>query len=134
MTTLISLSHRAHRIVLACALAATFGTGPASAQGSAVNTGALRLTAGVDFPSIYYFRGIRQEVDPRLTFWPYGDVGITLAKRVGVNFGVWNSLHTGSSGSKVPGKGIHYEEDFYSTLTVGMSGMAASAKYIAYTS
>src|SRR6267378_4328584 len=134
MTTLISLSHRAHRIVLACGLAATFGAGPALAQGSAVNTGALRLTAGVDFPSIYYFRGIRQEVEPKLTLWPYGDVGITLAKRVGVNFGVWNSLHTGSSGSKVPGKGMHYEERFYSSLTLGLSGTTVSGKYVAYTS
>src|SRR5438128_7505048 len=108
MTILLSLTHRAHRMLLACALAATFGAGPALAQGSAVNTGALRLTAGVDFPSIYYFRGIRQEVEPTLTLWPYGDVAITLAKRVSANFGVWNSLNTGSSGSNVPGKGMHY--------------------------
>ena len=51
-----------------------------------------------------------------------------------VNIGVWNSLHTGSSGSKVRGRSIHYEERFYSTLTLGLSGVAASAKYIAYTS
>ena len=99
-----------------------------------MNTGALRLTAGVDFPSIYYFRGIRQEVEPKLTLWPYGDVGITLAKRMSVNFGVWNSLHTGSSGSKVPGKGMHYEERFYSSLTLGLRGATVSGKYVAYTS
>ena len=51
-----------------------------------------------------------------------------------MNFGVWNSLHTGSSGSNVPSKPMHYEEDFYSTLTLGFSGAAVSAKYIAYTS
>jgi hypothetical protein len=105
------------------------------------NTGAIKLTAGVDFPSVYYFRGLRQEEDPKITMQPYGDVGITLAtadaglKSVTVNFGVWNSLHTGSSGgSKVPGKPMHYEEDFYSTLTLGFSAAAVSAKYIAYTS
>jgi len=108
----------------------------ASAQGTAppANSGAIKLTAGLDVPSLYYFRGIRQEVDPRVTLWPYGDVGITLAKHASVNFGVWNSLHTGSSGSKVSGKGIHYEEDFYSTFTFGFSPAAVSAKYIAYTS
>ena len=29
---------------------------------------------------------------------------------------------------------MHYEEDFYSTLTLGFSGAAVAAKYIAYTS
>jgi hypothetical protein len=111
------------------------------AQGApAANSGAIKLTAGLDVPSVYYFRGIRQETDPKVTLWPYGDVGITLAsadkglKSVAVNFGVWNSLHTGSSGSKTPNKPIHYEEDFYSTLTLGFAPAAASVKYIAYTS
>jgi hypothetical protein len=112
------------------------------AQGNApaANTGAIKLTAGLDVPSIYYFRGMRQEASPKVTLWPYGDVGITLAsadkglKSIAVNFGVWNSLHTGSAGSKVPGRSMHYEERFYSTLTFGFSGAAASAKYIAYTS
>jgi hypothetical protein len=113
---------------------------PAASGGPPVNTGAIKLTAGLDVPSVYYFRGIRQEIDPKVTLWPYGDVGITLAsadnwlKSVAVNIGVWNSLHTGSSGSKVRGRSIHYEERFYSTLTLGFSGVAASAKYIAYTS
>jgi hypothetical protein len=110
------------------------------AQAPAANSGAIKLTAGVDFPSVYYFRGIRQEIDPKMTTQPFGDVGITLAsadkglKSVAVNFGVWNSLHTGSSGSDTPDKSIHYEEDFYSTLTLGFSQAAASVKYIAYTS
>jgi hypothetical protein len=118
----------------------SFGSGWARAQTPSINTGAVKLTAGVDFPSIYYFRGIRQEVDPKVTLWPYGDVGIRLAStssgltRLGVNFGVWNSLHTGSSGSKVSGKGMHYEERFYSGLTLGFAAAAVSAKYIAYTS
>jgi hypothetical protein len=116
--------------------------GSAAAQGSVppANAGAVKLTAGVDVPSLYYFRGIRQETDPRVTLWPYGDVGITLAsaanglKSVAVNLGVWNSLHTGSSGLKGQSKQLHYEEDFYSTLTLGFSAAAVSAKYIAYTS
>ncbi len=116
---------------------------PAAAQAAPAspNAGAIKLTVGLDFPSIYYFRGIRQEIDPKLTLWPYGDVGITLKsadsglKSVAVNFGVWNSLHTGTSGSgKVKNFPMHYEEDFYSTLTLGFSPVNASVKYIAYTS
>ena len=106
----------------------------------ASNTGAIKLTVGLDFPSVYYFRGIRQEVDPKVTLWPSGDVGITLhsadhgLKSAGVNVGVWNSLHTGSSGSEVAGKSMHYEEDFYSSLTLGFSPASFTTKYIAYTS
>jgi hypothetical protein len=124
--------------VLSCAVTA----GPAMAQGSATapNSGAIKLTAGLDVPSVYYFRGIRQEQDPEATLWPYGDVGITLMsaenglRSVGVNLGTWNSLHTGSSGSQTPGRPMHYEEDFYSSVILGFSPATVSAKYIAYTS
>lgn len=128
------------RMALGLALLSSVSAASAWAQAPAANTGAIKLTAGVDIPSVYYFRGIRQETDPKVTLWPYGDVGITLMsadeglKSVAVNFGVWNSLHTGSSGSKTPDKSIHYEEDFYSTLTFGFAPAAASVKYIAYTS
>jgi hypothetical protein len=116
--------------------------GPALAQAPAAapNTGAIKLTTGVDFPSVYYFRGIRQETDPKLTMQPYGDVGITLAtadaglKSATVNFGVWNSLHTGSSGSDVAGQSSHYEEDFYAGLTLGFAPVNFTTKYVAYTS
>jgi hypothetical protein len=129
------------RTALSIAMFSSIFAGSAMAQTApAPNSGAIKLTAGVDFPSVYYFRGIRQETDPKFTMQPYGDVGITLAsadkglKSVAVNFGVWNSLHTGSSGSDVPNKPMHYEEDFYSTLTLGFSQAAAAIKYIAYTS
>jgi hypothetical protein len=130
-------------VLMSFVLVLTCSVAPAAGQGAPAspNAGAIKLTAGVDFPSIYYFRGIRQEIDPKLTVWPYGDVGITLASRdsglktIAVNFGVWNSLNTGTSGSgKVDGYPIHYEEDFYSTLTLGFSKFAGSVKYIAYTS
>ena len=132
---------RHFRTALGIGVLTSLFAGPALAQTApAANSGAIKLTAGADVPSVYYFRGIRQETDPKVTLQPYGDVGITLAsadkglKSVAVNFGVWNSLHTGSSGSDVPLKPMHYEEDFYSTLTLGFSQAAVSAKYIAYTS
>ena len=131
------------RIVFLALVLLTSIVGVAMAQtppAQAANSGAIKLTAGLDMPSVYYFRGIRQEIDPKVTLWPYGDVGITFKsadkglKTVAVNFGVWNSLHTGSSGSEVPSKPMHYEEDFYSTLTIGFSWVAVSGKYIVYTS
>lgn len=121
---------------------ATFLAAPAAAQSpSAHNQGALTFTGGLDVPSIYYFRGFRQERDPKVTLWPFMDLGITfrsgqgLFDRVGVNVGTWNSLQTGSSGLEGPAKGLHYEEDFYATLALGLgSGMGLGVTYTAYTS
>ena len=105
------------------------------------NPGALTFTGGLDVPTLYFFRGIRQETDPALTMWPYGDLGIALhsgdgsVKSVAVNVGVWNSLHTGSSGSDgISGK-LHYEEDFYATLGLGFGGgVTVGTTYMALTS
>lgn len=105
------------------------------------NPGALTFTGGLDVPSVYFFRGIRQEADPALTLWPYGDLGIALysgeggLKSVGVNIGVWNSLQTGSSGTDGPSGGLHYEEDFYGTLSLGFGGgVTLGTSYMALTS
>ena len=127
------------RVALGFALLSLLISGTATAQ-SSPNPGALIFTDGLDVPSLYYFRGIRQETDTAVTFWPYGDIGLSLfsgdggVKSVGVSFGVWNSLHTGSSGSDGPGK-LHYEEDFYTTLSLGFGGgVAVDTTYTAYTS
>ncbi len=129
--------------VLAAAIVSFAAPAPAIAQDDP-NPGALTFTGGVDFPTIYFFRGIRQEIDPKLTMWPYGDLGIALfsgdgaIKSVGVNVGVWNSLHTGSSGSNEDAGGpgyAHYEEDFYTTLNLGFGGgYTLGATYMALTS
>jgi hypothetical protein len=115
---------------------------PALAQSADPNPGAVTLTAGIDFPSVYFFRGIRQELDPKFTTFAFGDVGIALfsgdsgLKSTGVNFGVWNSLNTGSSGSGSAGPGpIHYEEDFYASLSLGFGGgVTVTPMFTAYTS
>ncbi len=116
-------------------------TGTASAQAADPNPGAVTLTTAVDFPSVYFFRGIRQEADPALTMFAAGDVGIALfsndaGQSVSVNFGVWNSLHTGTSGTGAdPKKPSHYEEDFYAMLNLGVGhGVTISPFYTAYTS
>ncbi|MQA31598.1 MAG: hypothetical protein GEU82_17485 [Luteitalea sp.] len=116
--------------------------GPAEAQAAGdPNPGSITFTGGIDFPSVYVFRGILQEADPKLTMWPYGDIGLALAtgdgavKSVGLNIGVWHSLHTGSSGSDGPSDRLHYEEDFYTTLSLGFGGgLTLGTTFTAYTS
>jgi hypothetical protein len=128
-------------IGVAIAIIVTCSAPSAMAQGADPNPGAITLTTGVDFPSVYFFRGIRQEVDPKFTLFPYGDGGIALFSGIGVvksasvNFGVWNSLHTGSSGLNGGSQRVHYEEDFYSTFALGFGrGVSVGTTYTAYTS
>jgi len=113
---------------------------PAAAQAPDPNAGAITLTSAVDFPSVYFFRGIRQESDPKLTTFAAGDVGISLfsgdggLKSAAINVGVWNSLHTGTSGSHAD-KSAHYEEDFYASLALGFGGgITVTPTFTAYTS
>jgi hypothetical protein len=105
------------------------------------NPGALTFTGLFDMPTVYVFRGIVQELDPKFTMFPAGDIGLALKsgdgglKSVGVNFGVWNSLQTGSTGSDGPSGKLHYEEDFYATLSLGFgAGMGLATTYTSYTS
>lgn len=137
----IRVSARAATLALTFAAASVLGTAPAFAQSSDPNTGALTFTGGVDLPSKYVFRGLVQEADSGLTLFPYGDLGIALfsgegaLKSASVNVGVWNALMTGSSGSDGPSEKLHYEEDFYTTLTLGFgAGVSVGTTYTAYTS
>ena len=141
MTTSASRSSQRLGIGLAAAVLLSLTAVPARAQASDPNPGAVTLTTGVDIPSVYFFRGIRQDTHPKFTMFPYGDVGIALysgdggVKSASVNFGVWNSLHTGSSGSEGAHGQLHYEEDFYTSLTLGFGGAtSAGVTYTAYTS
>jgi hypothetical protein len=142
MTTMFARRiNRLARVGLAAAAAVAAFATPLAAQDDP-NTGSLTLTGSFDVlpGTTYMFRGISQEVDPDLTLWPAADLGIALHsgegtfKTVSVNFGTWNSLHTGSSGSDGPGK-IHYEMDFYATLNLGFAqGWGLGTTYTAYTS
>jgi hypothetical protein len=120
---------------------------PAPAAGSTPpppdpNPGSLTFTTNMDVlaGTPYIFRGIVQESDPKLTLWPAGDMGVALysgsggLKSASVNFGVWNSLHTGSSGSDGSTDKLHYEEDFYTALGLGFSKASFTTTYTAYTS
>jgi hypothetical protein len=133
--------NRAIRLALMTMLAG-IGAGTARAQSpGGSNTGALTFTGGFDVPSRFVFRGFVQEREPKLTLWPYGDIDMSLAsgnggiKTVDVSFGVWNSLQTGSSGLEGPSRRLHYWEDFYAALSLGLGGgMKVQGAFTAHTS
>jgi hypothetical protein len=133
-------AHVVIRLALSALLLLTFATGNGYAQVPDPNPGAVTLTTAVDFPSVYFFRGIRQESEPKLTTFAAGDVGISLfsgdggLKSASINVGVWNSLHTGTSGIDAD-KSSHYEEDFYASLSLGFArGVTVMPTFTAYTS
>ena len=132
-------AHLAMAGILTAAMFA-FAPTPALAQNDP-NPGALTFTGVFDVPTVYVFRGIVQELDPSFTVQPAGDLGIALAsgegglKSAAVNFGVWHSLQTGSTGSGGPSEKVHYEEDFYATLGLGFAkSMSLGTTFTAYTS
>jgi hypothetical protein len=126
-------------VALVCMLA-----GPAFAQTQATapdpNPGNLTLTASFDVVSTYMFRGIRQH-STGIALWPVADLGISAysgdggLKSVAVNFGTWNSQHTGDTGTDGASGKLWYESDFYTTLALGFGGGTSLATtYTAYTS
>lgn len=111
-----------------------------SASPVETNAGRLSISAGVDVLSSYMFRGIRQD-DRGMIGWPAVDLGVAVFKgdgvlrTVGLNLGLWNSLHSGPTGSSGPSGKVWYESDFYSTLTFGLAGgVSLGATYTAYVS
>jgi len=104
------------------------------------NPGALTITGNVDFLNQYMFRGIRQN-STGMAIWPSFDLGIAAysgpnaVKSVGINFGTWNSLHTGDTGQDGPSGKLWYESDFYASLGFGFGGGTSfTTTYTAYTS
>jgi hypothetical protein len=104
------------------------------------NPGALTLTGSIDFLNQYMFRGIRQN-STGIAIWPAMDLGVSAysgeggLKSAGINFGTWNSLHTGDTGQDGPSGKLWYESDFYAVLGFGFGGGTSfSTTYTAYTS
>jgi hypothetical protein len=104
------------------------------------NNGRLSLSSSVDVLSRYMFRGLPQD-DRGLIAWPAVDVGLGLfegdgaVKRVQMNVGLWNSLHSGPTGLGGPSGKMWYESDFYSSLALGLAaGVTLGATYTAYMS
>lgn len=104
------------------------------------NPGALTITGNIDVLNRYMFRGLRQN-STGAAIWPAFDLGIAAfsgrggLKSVGINFGTWNSLHTGDTGLDGPSGKLWYESDFYATLGLGFGGgVSLGTTYTAYTS
>jgi hypothetical protein len=119
---------------------------PLYAQAADPNPGKLTLIGNTDFTSAYMFRGIRQD-DTRVIVQPSAEVDIALQsadkglKSTSLNFGTWNSLHTGDAGLRSATSGLGcacdklwYESDFYTTLAFGFTGGSLGVTYTAYTS
>jgi hypothetical protein len=136
------------RVVAAMALGAVAMAVPAYAQPPAPpaeakpNTGRVSLSAGVDWTTDYYFRGIRQE-DEDWIFQPYGDITFKLVEgtpalgNLGLTVGLWNSLHGGPTG--VDGNradpDLWYESDFYTKLGwTFLEDFSSAITYTAYMS
>jgi len=128
--------------VVAIALV-TILAAPAMAQQPAAadpNPGNMTVTAGLDLPIAYMFRGIRQD-DTKLIMQPYLDLGLAVysgdsgLKSAAINIGSWNSLHTGDTGSNGPSGKLWYEGDFYATVDLAFGrGVSLGTTYTAYTS
>ena len=104
----------------------------------------LSGTIGFDMSHAYFFRGIKQEREGAV-FQPYGDFGAALFRdesnpihSVDFQLGIWNSLHSGPSGSGSGGSATHvrswYEADFFTGLTIGFDNWEAGVTYTAYMS
>ena len=80
----------------------------------APNSGFLGFSAGVDFVSDYYFRGIIQETGGFIA-QPFLDASMSLGP-VSITAGTWNSLHSVGDAGFGGAPEIYYESDFYAGL------------------
>ncbi|MCE2515052.1 MAG: hypothetical protein J4F37_08600 [Acidobacteria bacterium] len=102
---------------------------------AAPNSGMLGFSAGVDFVSDYYFRGIIQETGGFIA-QPFLDASMSLGP-VSITAGTWNSLHSvGDDGFVNEGAPqIYYESDFYAGLGIAAGDMVGiDLTYTAYMS
>jgi hypothetical protein len=107
------------------------------------NTGRLSVSAGVDWTSAYFFRGVKQETED-LILQPYGELTFKLVENAGaltslsLTAGIWNSLHSGATGSDsltATDPKVWYELDGYFKLSaVLLEDLTASVIYTAYLS
>jgi hypothetical protein len=112
-------------------LRAAFGS---AIQATAPAPKVVTVLVGADFPSLYFFRGIRQESDADFTMQPYVDFGFAASEKVTFNVGLWNSIHTGTSGSGTPDQGALYETDFYGSMTYAAGRWKSGVLFTSYNS
>ena len=120
------------RTVLAGVVTLLLVPGVAGAQ---ENSGNGSFSAGVDFVSDYYFRGIVQETEGFIA-QPWLDASLTLhdgdGASVSVTAGTWSSLHSAPDSGDPE---MWYETDFYASLGLGFAeAWSADVTYTAYMS
>ena len=125
-------------IRFALLLAVMFGATPESAS---AQTKKATFNGAIDFPTVYFFRGLRQEANPDFTTFVAGDLGISLladgsggVKTAGINVGTWNAFLTGTSGSAPAADSPFYESDLYASVTLGFGSVSFTPMFTAYTS
>jgi hypothetical protein len=143
MLSMSRVRNNARMLATAACTTLILASSPAWAQDAPSvdpNPGAVTITGSVDFLNQYMFRGLQQN-NTGLVTWPAFDLGIAAysgdggLKSVGINFGTWNSLHSGNTGSDGPSGKMWYESDFYATLGFGFGkGTSFSTTYTAYNS
>lgn len=121
---------------------ASLPPGAALAQGNSQN---ISGNVSVDFSHAYFFRGIAQETDGLVT-QPAADIAWSLFEAPdasglqGVSYylGLWNSLHTGPTGSGTSGNATHvrswYESDFFTGVALDIDNWEAGITYTSYMS
>jgi len=143
MLSISRVRKNAQALAVATCTTLMLASTPAWAQDAAAadpNPGALTITGSLDFLNQYMFRGIQQN-NTGFATWPAFDLGLAAysgdggLKSASINFGTWNSLHSGNTGSDGPSGKLWYESDFYATLGLGFGGGTSfSTTYTAYTS
>jgi len=125
--------------VLGAVAMVTLLASTAAAQGAAAATPKVAVTGAIDFTNQYSFRGIRQNTRGMAT-QPWINVHVNAAegsggvKSVGVDLGLWNSLHN-KDNSPTFESGGWYELDYIASLGLGFGGGAAlTTTYTSYTS
>lgn len=126
----------------ALAAATLLGATPA-AFAESPNKGRISFSAGSDFTTAYFFRGILQERDG-LIWQPYGEVNVNLfsadesdtgpVRGLTLLVGMWNSIQSEKTLASGSGPGNWYESDFYAGGKMSLFGNTeAKVYYIAYT-
>src|SRR5262245_27229744 len=95
------------------------------------NKGRLSLSAGSDFTTAYFFRGILQERHGFI-WQPYGELGFNLftaeegssepVKTFSLFAGTWNSIQSEKTLASGSGPGNWYESDFYAGIKANWFG------------
>lgn len=128
MTKKITLFLAASALV--CSLAAA-PAGIRSAHAQAEKAPPFSLSAGVDFPTAYYFRGVLQQ-DEGLITQPYANLYWNMYKGKDLSItpwaGVWNSFHE----EKGRGNKNYYEIDYLAGVDFGVGPVTITPGYTLY--